>query len=186
MARDQAKEIFKDLDQVAAMLIQNEAWHARAANQCRNIGVRGWGKWHDKESLIHKLCLDKTSKLLQDKLNFTPEPNLKGLQEINQFTIRNLDDFIDHHFEWIGREEEFNEVLSYPLQKSKAINRELHERLEALEEEAQRQIALVKMVFKRIKFANFMTHDIAIVSRFIEDYFDYEYVLGCPIKFNIG
>lgn len=186
MPQEQNQELYTGLDEVCVMIIESEAWHARAANECRSLGLRGWGKWHDKESLIHKKCLDKLVKLLQDKMDFTPELNLTRLEKINQFQIDNIDDFIKHHFEWMEREKKFNEALIQPLKESKKINRELHEQLENLEYEAQHQIGLVKRVFKNIKFAQFLPHHIVVVSYWIEDYFDYEYEPHKPINFRIG
>lgn len=186
MPHEQKQELFRDLEDVCSALISSETWHAKASTECRNIGVIGWSKWHEKESIIHKKCLDKLTKILQKNLEFTPQLNLKHFQKINQFEINNIDDFIEHHFEWIKREEMFNDMLIYPLKESKKINRELHEQLENLQEEAQFQISLVKKVFKRLEFAQFMPHDIGVCSKWIEDYFDYEYKPGCKISFNIG
>lgn len=180
------QEIFRDIEDVCVALIIAEAWHARAANECRGIGIRGWAKWHQNESLLHKACLDKLTKTLQDKLEFVPRIDVPELQKINQFEMNNLDDFIEHHFEWIEREKRFNKMLISPLKESKKINRELHEQLEKLEAEAQHQIALVKRVFKNLKTADFMGHHIIVVSKWMEDYFDYEYCFGDKINFNIG
>lgn len=186
MPHEQERELFMGLDEACSMIVDSEAWHAKAANQCRGLGIRGWGKWHDMESILHKKCLDKLAKLLQDKLDFTPELNLKRLEKIDMFQIENLDDFIKHHRQWIEREERFNDALTVPLKTSKKVNRALHEQLEKLEEEAQHQIALVKRTYKNIEFAEFMTHHILVVSKWMEDYFDYDYIPGSKIKFNIG
>lgn len=186
MPHEQNQELFNDLDEICVMIIDSEAWHARASNECRSLGVIGWSKWHEKESMLHKKCLDKLTKMLQSKMDFSPELNLERLKKINQFEINNLDDFIRHHSEWVEREERFNEALRPSLKASKKINRELHEQLEKLEEEAQHQVYLVKKVYKRIKFAGFMPHDIGVCSKWMEDYFDYEYNPGDKIKFNIG
>lgn len=187
MPHERNQELFGSLDEVCSMIVDAEAWHAMASNECYGLGgVDGWGVWHGKESLLHKRCLDKLTKILQRNLDFTPQLNLKPLDKINQFEIRNIDDFIKHHREWIEREERFNEALITPLLESKKVNRELHKELENLQDEAQHQIMLVKKTFKRIKFAEFMPHDIAICSYFICKYFDYDYDPRYPIYFNIG
>lgn len=186
MQQEQSKELFMDLDEICSALVDSEAWHAKASNECNGLGVKGWAEWHKKESLIHKKCLDKLTGLLQDKLEFAPQLDLKRLESIDKFQINNLKDFVNHHHEWIEREENFNEILKPSLKASKKVNRELHKQLEKLEEEAQSQIFLVKNTYKRIKFAEFMPHDIAVCSKWIQDYFDYEYCPGDKICFNIG
>lgn len=183
---EQNKQLYTGLDEIATLLIENEAWHAKAANECRKIGVRGWSEWHAVQSIMGKKCLDKLAECLMDKLKFSPQPNPMGLKMVNEFEMFNLDDFIEHHFEWVEREKYFNQALKEELIESKKIDRGLHEMLEKFQEESQEQATLVKRVYTNLRFAGFMEHHILVVSRWIEDYFKYEYKPGQKIDFVIG
>lgn len=184
--QQQNQQLHSGLDKITTFLIESEAWHAKVANECRKIGVRGWGEWHAIESIRYKKCLDKLAECLMTKLKFSPQPNPMGLKNVNEFEMHNIDDFVEHHFEWVHNVKHFVDSLKNALIESKKIDRELHEMLEKLQEEAQEQVSLVKRVYTRIAFAEFMPHDIAVVSKWLEDYFKYEYKPGQKIDFCIG
>lgn len=174
------------LDAICNYLQNGYIWHKKAANQCRKIYIRGWGRWHDEEAKCDSntlLCLEK---VLWDKLKFSPTYDVARFEKASVITINNLEDFKNHHLAWKQREDAFISTLNKAMEKARGIDIEVYKKLMCILEEVQCERMRLDMAYDRLTFAGWNTHDIGVCSMIIHKYFECEHKDGHDINFNIG
>lgn len=186
MPQNRDDELFRALDDICTYLVEGEAWHLKAANECRKIAIRGLGRWHDAESKGDKKLLDHFVKMLGDRLQYYAKIAYQHVDKAQQMSIRNLDDFKQHFNDWIDREERFIDVLNFAVKGSGAVDMELYQCLCKMVKEVQDESMRARMVYDNLEFGGWMPHDISVKSKWLHEYFEHGYKQGEDINFNLG
>lgn len=182
---EKKKHLWEELDAISCYLWEGEAWHEKTANECRKIGVRGWGRWHEAEGCYdakERYCLDK---LIRDKLNYAPHIDVDMIDKALNYSMSSMADFKGHHNIWIDREESFIKCLNKGIKLSSEFDMELYGKLCCLINEVQNEAMRVKMVMMRMDIGGWSGHDIGICSMILHEYFECKYD-GGAIDFNLG
>lgn len=179
------EELQKYLDEIATYLAEGEAWHRTAANECRKLFVRGWGRWHEAEAQCDEKSQICLAKLARDMLQYAPVIDSSFLVRANAYTIKDLDAFKLHHNQWIEREQMLIMALNNAIEQSRAIDIKVYHFLCDLAEEVQNEKMRVELVKGRMGLSAWNGHDIGVVSMVLHKYFECEYK-GGEIDFNIG
>lgn len=186
MMEQRTGELYDALNDICTYLVEGQAWHLKAANECRGIAIRGIGRWHDKEAEGDFNALDPLVKLLGDRLNFKAKIAYPRVERSQNFEIRNIEEFAKHFHVWIDRENEFLKALNFAVSKSGAVDMSLYQCLCKLTKEVQDEAMRARMVYDSMDFAGWNPHDISVKSKWIHEYFEHDYKPGEDINFNIG
>lgn len=179
------QELYTSLNHIATYLSEGEAWHRRAANECRKMFIRGLGRWHEAESKEDEKALICLSKLLQDNIKYSPVVDSTIVANAEKLVMASPADFKAHFNYWLERENKLIMALNAAINESRAINIELYEKLCGIQKEVQNEAMRIEMVYGRFDFAGWNGHDIGVCSKWLHEYFEKEYDGGC-IDFNIG
>lgn len=172
------------LDEISAFLHDGFHWHKRVANQCRKIAIRGWGRIHDQQSKCDAEELIDFEKLLMDKLNYAPTeyPN----KESHIYNINTLDDFKQHHIDWIKRETAIIPTFNKAINEARSIDIEVYEKLCCILKRVQGEKMRVHMLYDRLEMAGWNTHDIGVCSKWLHEQAENGDISGHDINSNIG
>lgn len=186
MSRDEKeKHLWMHLNDIATYLWVGEAWHEKTANECRKIGIRGWGRWHEAESHYDGQERCALNKLMCDKLDYAPDVDMGMVDKAIKYTMSSAADFKVHHQVWLDREEHFILCLNNAIKLSPEFDMELYRKLCCMVDEVQNEAMRVKLVVMRLDLAGWNGHDIGVCSKWLHEYFEKEYS-GGVIDINIG
>ena len=140
------------LDRITVSLEEGALWHKKAANECRNFGVRGLGRWHDCEAAGDFETLVCLEKLLGDNVNYykTSRPELDVVSGVN---IRNQQELKAHFASWRNRELVTTDAIASAIPLMREENIELYEKLCCIQKEIQNEIVSVLRVHDSFEFA---------------------------------
>lgn len=178
-------ELKTKLDHIATMLAKGEVWHKKSANECRKIGVRGVGRFHDAEGMHDAIELFEMTKILYDKMGYAPKVNYQHLEKADMYTIATHTDFKRHFMIWIDHEKEFIKLLLETLPHT-MVDMELYEKVAKLTKSVQDEKFRVELVKNSFEFVGWNPHDISVKSKWLHDYFENEWKIGDEVDFNIG
>ena len=183
-----AHEIFKNaIDDIYIYFLENTSWHRRIANQCRKLGIRGFGWWHEAELVEDEMDVKNLSKILMDNLKYaTKITNITNIEKYENITMENLKDFKTHFEIWVERENYLIEKLNIAINEARTINIEIYEKLCKIQKMAQNEKMRVEWVLNNLMFAGMSGHDITVKSKWLHAYFEHEHKPGSKIDFNIG
>ena len=173
------------VDAICSYLVDGEMWHRRAANECRKLGVRGWGRWHEAEAEGDSHLLTCLCKLLVDNCNYIPKLDMTGANKSAAYSMSNLGDFKNSHEEWIQRETMLIDILNNAIHESRSANMEVYYKLCGVQEEVQNEAMRVEWIARRLGLSNWNGSDLGLISMKIHKYFECEYK-GGKIDFNVG
>lgn len=182
---EEHKDIHEHLDMICTYLWQGEAWHERAANECRKMHIRGLGRWHEAEAKYDgksRICLEK---ILQDKLQYAATIDIMPISNALTYSMSNASDLKTHFHMWIDREHTLIKELDHAIHKAAKVDMELYKELCGLVNEVQNEAMRAQMVYDRFEFAGWNGHDIGVCSMVLHKYFEHEYD-GGTINFNLG
>ena len=185
MPSDTGENFHGLLNEIITCLWVGEAWHGKAANECRKIAIRGVGRWHEVESCYDMKARISLEKLLRDKLEYAPMADMAEVDKAHRFTMNNAVDFKSHFSAWVEREKKLIEILNFAIAKASAVDMELYKGLCCLVDEVQNETMRAKLVYERFELSNWSGHDIGVCSMVLHKYFECEYD-GGKIDFNIG
>jgi len=178
-------DISKNLSMISTYLWMGEAWHGKAANECRKLSVRGYGRWHEAEGCYDaktRMCLEK---LFRDKLGVAPVIDMAEVDKAVKYTMSSLADFKNHHKIWLDREKAFIELLNATIKIVGDVDMEIYKELCCLVNEVQNEAMRARFVYDRMELAGWNGHDIGVCSMILHKYFECEYS-GGKIDFNLG
>lgn len=173
------------LNTIATYFSEGAAWHRRAANECRKLHIRGWGRWHEAEALYDFKAHLELEKLVRDNLQYAPVADVNYLVRAYAFTIDSMEGFKAHHQSWIDRENLFTQALMAAIEDSRSINIEVYKCLCCIAEEVQNEAMRVAWVHESMAMTGWNPHDLSVKSKWLHDYFECHYD-GGKIDFNIG
>lgn len=186
MAGHEHKDFNMLMSEISTYLWEGEAWHEKAANECRKLALRGFGRWHEAEGCYdakERYCLDK---LMRDKLDMSPMVDIAKLDRALQYMMTGGADGLKAHFHmWMEREHAFIDTLNAAIKMSGEIDMEIYKKLCCLVDEVQNESMRVKMVEMRLAMAGYNGHDLGVTSMVLHKYFECEYD-GGKIDFNLG
>ena len=178
-------ELITCLDKIVSYLSCGEAWHRRVANECRKLGVRGMGRWHDAEAVGDQKILSALQKELRDYLKHAPAIDSTTRAKSEEVTMEGLKCFQAHFNIWLDREKQLCHEVTLAIGHMREVNITIYRTLLDLKEEVQNEMFRLEHAFNSFQFAGWEGHDITVKSKWIHDYFEKDYDGGC-IDFNIG
>lgn len=179
------EELKGHLDHIFTVLAKGEVWHKKAGVECRKIGVRGMGRFHDEMAIIDAMELFELTKLVTDKLGYYPNIDYHQLAKADTYTINNHADFKHHFMIWLEHEDDVINKLTKALTLS-MIDVELYNKIIKMIKCVQNEKFRAKIVYKSLDFAGWSAHDISVKSKWLHKYFEHDYKRGHDIDFNIG
>ena len=171
------------LDCISTDLFTGAAWHLRAANQMRKIGMRGFARIHDYGSCHdHKkrICLEK---LLCDRLDYEPVIDVSDAGHVTSFAIDPSK--LKSHFEmWHANESEFAKYLIEAVRKAAHEDICVYNELTCILNAVQEEIMRIKFIIKRLDVGGWSGHDIGVVNMVIHEHMEKHPDKG--LDFNLG
>ena len=183
---DIKKELLTLLDEICTYLYCGAHWHLKAANACRKILIRGFGRWHDCEAKGDFCALLKLEKVTQDKLGYMPKVDMEMVSKAELYTMNSMEDFKNHFRMWEANESELIECLNHAIHKSRTIDIQVYQALMCLEKEVQDERMRAKMAKDSLMFGGWSGHDISVKSKWIHEYFEHTHKDGEDININLG
>jgi len=178
-------ELKKHLDEIVTMLSKGEIWHKKAANECRKIGIRGMGRYHDEMGINDAMELFYICKIISDKLKHYPETDYSQFAKAETYTINNHADFKRHFAVWDEHEKELINKITAFLPHA-MVDVELYEKLIHILKSTQNERFRANLVRESFEFGNWNMQDISNKSMILHDYFEHHYKNLEPTDFNIG
>ena len=113
----------ESLDKIVSCLSCGEAWHRKAANECRKLGIRGFGRWHDQEAECDQRTLAELQKLMRDNLQYAPKVDSTHRAKAEHGTMEGIQCFKGHFGHWKEREGVLLDALTtaIPLMRDENI-----------------------------------------------------------------
>lgn len=173
------------LDHICTMLAKGEVWHKKAANECRKIGMRGMGRYHDAEGMTDAIELFEMGKILCDKMHYYGRVDYTVVAHADTYNIANNADFKRHFGIWDAAEKELAAKITEFLPHA-MVDMDLYKKLTHILHNVQNEIFRLNIVKNSLEFAGWNPHDISVKSKWLHDYFENTWKLGCDIDFNIG
>lgn len=183
---ERENELYKALDDICTYLVEGEAFHLKAASECRKFAVRGFARIHVGESEGDKKLLDHLAKLLDDRLQYQCKIDYSHVEEAQKMKIRNMENFKNHFHDWIDRENDFLRALNFAISKSSAVDMNLYQYLCKMAKEVQEEVMRARMMYDNLAFAEFQPHHILVVSKWLHDYMEHEFPKTGDMNYNIG
>ena len=174
------------IDDICTLLEYGELWHKKSANECRELGIRGPGRWHEAEADGDNSVHMGLRKILEDRVRYVPKINIKELEEAEQYKIKNLEAYKMHFMKWIEHEKKLIHCLNKAVAMSRDVDSDLYEKLWCIKKESENEKMRVKMVQLNFDFADWNKPYLLYCSRIIHKYFEHEYKQGDMIDFNLG
>lgn len=187
MSHDEAKKhLFMHLDDICTYLYCGTHWHLKAANACRKVLVRGFGRWHDCEAKGDFCQLERLEKVMQDKLGYMPHIDMEMVSKAEMYTMNTMEDFKNHFKLWERNEMELIECLNQAIHASRTIDIQTYKELMCLTDEVQDEKMRASMVKDSLAFGGWNGHDISVKSKWIHEYFEHQHKDGEDININLG
>lgn len=180
------EELEKGLNELCSYLHEGATWHRRAANLSRMMKVRGFGRWHDVESCADHDALVHVQKKAGEHLQYLPEVDMSKAMEAERMKMQSLNDFKSHFIDWVDRETQAIVVLNKCIEHSRIVDMNMYHCLCKLQCEIQNEATRAEWAYDSLDFVGWNQHDISIKSKWLHDYFEFDYKCGEPIDFNIG
>lgn len=175
-----------ELDHICSYLAMGEMWHRKAANECRKLALRGFGRWHEAESCGDADSLTCLSKLVMDKLMYAPKLDMQMVGKAESYSMNNIGDFKAHFSMWSENESELIECLNKAINLSRAMDIELYNKLCHITDEVQNEKMRIRLAHDRLNLGGWQGHDLGVVSMVMHSYFQNEHKQGSMIDLNLG
>jgi len=180
------KSFHELLDCVSTDLFTGSAWHLRAANQMRKIGLRGFGRWHEQGSCHdHKkrICLEK---FLIDRLDYIPNISISSAGDAVSLSMESAADIKPHLVHWLANEQEFFKVLAEAVRMAASVDMCVYEKLACILSGVENECMRIKFCMKRLELTNYGGHDLGIISMIIHDWLEKNEGNPDALDWNLG
>ena len=183
---NQLKETHADyINHICTFLASAEAWHAKMGNECRKMGVRGLGRYHDAESMISAVALYDLKRILTDKLHYNAVIDYNNVAQSESYSVATNADFKKHFTTWIKNKQDLSDKIQGFMPHA-MIDMQLYKKMLDILHNVQNSIFRANQVVKSFEFGGWNAHDISVKSKWLHHYFEENWKFGDVIDFNIG
>jgi len=175
------KGFYELLDCISTDLFIGAAWHLRAANQLRKMGLRGFARLHEYGSCHdHKkrLCLEK---LVCDRLHYAPKIDVSDAEHVTSFVLSDPGKLKPHLEMWRDNEREFAKYLAEAVKLAAGEDMCVYNELVCILDGVQDEVFRIETLLKRLELGGWSGHDLATISRQLHIHFEHHPEKGLDI-----
>jgi len=178
------KSFHELLDCISTDLFTGSAWHLRAANQMRNLGMRGFARVHEYGSCHDHKKRIYLEKLLMDRMDYAPMIDVSDAAHATSFVISDPSKLKSHLEMWHSNESEFVKYLIEAVRMAAHEDMCVYNELACILNGVQEEIMRIKFIIKRLDVGGWSGHDIGVVNMVIHEHMEKHPDAG--LDFNLG